>query len=112
MTDIKELIECSDLATRQVLWFYELCKSGVVRFSLKRCLGKRRVAQMREKIQAQLHRIEDEEHIKILTDIINKVNDYDAEKYKDEPELIQTEMASRHQLLYLISLQLLKFVET
>lgn len=30
MTDIKELIECSDLATRQVLWFYELCKSGVV----------------------------------------------------------------------------------
>ena len=31
-----------------------------------RCLGKRRVAQMREKIQAQLHRIEDEEHIKIL----------------------------------------------
>ena len=78
MTDIKELIECSDLATRQVLWFYELCKSGVVRFSLK-----------------------NEEHIKILT-----------EKYKDEPELIQTEMASRHQLLYLISLQLLKFVET
>ena len=87
MADIKELIENTDVATRQVLWFYELCKSGVVRFSLK-----------------------NEEHIKILTDIINKVNDY--EKYKDEPELIQTEMASRHQLLYLISLQLLKFVET
>ena len=31
-----------------------------------RGLGKRKVAQMREKIQAQLHRIEDEEHIKIL----------------------------------------------
>jgi len=89
MADIKELIENTDVATRQVLWFYELSKSGVVRFSLK-----------------------NEEHIKILTDIINKVNDYDAEKYKDEPELIQTEMASRHQLLYLISLQLLKFVET
>lgn len=70
----------------RTLFFYV---SGVVRFSLK-----------------------NEEHIKILTDIINKVNDYDAEKYKDEPELIQTEMASRHQLLYLISLQLLKFVET
>ena len=89
MADIKELIENTDVATRQVLWFYELTKAGVVRFSLK-----------------------NEEHIKILTDIINKVNDFDAEKYKDEPELIQTEMASRHQLLYLISLQLLKYVET
>ena len=88
MADIKQLIENTDIATRQVLWFYELCKSGVVRFSLK-----------------------NEEHIKILTDIINKENDYDSEKYKDEPELIQTEMASRHQLLYLISLQLLKYVE-
>lgn len=88
MSDIKQLIENTDVATRQVLWFYELCKSGVVRFSLK-----------------------NEEHIKILTDIINKVNDYDPKKYQDEPELIQTEMASRHQLLYLISLQLLKHVE-
>lgn len=88
MSDIKQLIENTDVATRQVIWFYELCKSGVVRFSLK-----------------------NEEHIKILTDIINKVNDYDSEKYKDEPELIQTEMASRHQLLYLISLQLLKHIE-
>lgn len=88
MSDIKQLIENTDVATRQVLWFYELCKSGIVRFSLK-----------------------NEEHIKILTDIINKVNDYDSEKYKDEPELIQMEMASRHQLLYLISLQLLKYVE-
>lgn len=88
MSDIKQLIENTDVATRQVLWFYELCKSGVVRFSLK-----------------------NEEHIKILTDIINKVNDYDPKKYQDEPELIQTEMASRHQLLYLISLQLLKYVE-
>lgn len=88
MSDIKQLIENTDVATRQVLWFYELCKSGVVRFSLK-----------------------NEEHIKILTDIINKVNDYDSEKYKDEPELIQTEMASRHQLLYLISLQLLKWTD-
>ena len=57
MADIKELIENTDVATRQVLWFYELCKSGVVRFSLK-----------------------NEEHINILTDIINKVNDFDAEK--------------------------------
>lgn len=89
MSDIKQLIENTDVATRQVLWFYELCKAGVVRFSLK-----------------------NEEHIKILTDIINKVNDYDPKKYQDEPELIQTEMASRHQLLYLISLQLLKYVET
>lgn len=88
MSDIKQLIENTDVATRQVLWFYELCKAGVVRFSLK-----------------------NEEHIKILTDIINKVNDYDPKKYQDEPELIQTEMASRHQLLYLISLQLLKHVE-
>lgn len=88
MSDIRQLIENTDVATRQVLWFYELCKSGVVRFSLK-----------------------NEEHIKILTDIINKVNDYDPKKYQDEPELIQTEMASRHQLLYLISLQLLKHVE-
>lgn len=88
MSDIKQLIENTDVATRQVLWFYELCKSGVVRFSLK-----------------------NEEHIKILTDIINKVNDYDPKKYQDEPELIQTEMASRHQLLYLISLQLLKWTD-
>ena len=73
MADIKELIENTDVATRQVLWFYELCKSGVVRFSLK-----------------------NEEHIKILTDIINKVNDYDAEKYKDEPELIQTSVTLSH----------------
>ena len=88
MSDIRQLIENTDVATRQVLWFYELCKSGVVRFSLK-----------------------NEEHIKILTDIINKVNDYDPKKYQDEPELIQTEMASRHQLLYLISLQLLKWTD-
>ena len=89
MTDIKDLIEYTDIATRQLLWFYELSKIGVVRFSL-----------------------DNEEHVRILADIINKVNDFDPKEYKDEPEVIQEEKISRHQLMYLISLQLLKHVNS
>ena len=88
MIDIKELIEYTDIATRQLLWFYELSKLGVVRFSLK-----------------------NEAHVRVLADIINKVNDYNPEDYKDKPELVRKEIESRHQLMYLISLQLLKHIE-
>lgn len=89
MTDVKELIEYTDMATRQLLWFYELCKLGIVRFSL-----------------------DNETHVRILADIINKVNDFDQEELKDVPEVIQNEKLSRHQLMYLISLQLLKHVDS
>ena len=88
MSNITKVIENTDVATRQVLFFYELVKAGVVKFNLK-----------------------NEEHIKILTQIIDKANDYKEEDYKDEPEVVRMEMKSRHELLYLISIQLLKCVE-
>lgn len=85
MGSIKEIMESVDVATQQALWFYELCKIGVVRFSLS-----------------------NEDHVKILTEIINKVNDYNVDDYKNESKPIQLEMESKHQLLYLISVQLLR----
>ena len=35
MSNITKVIENTDVATRQVLFFYELVKAGVVKFNLK-----------------------------------------------------------------------------
>lgn len=86
MTDIKSIIESVDLATRQKLFFYELCKAGVVKFNS-----------------------DNPEHIKILTQMVEAVTkSFDEANYSEEPEAIQIEMKNKHNLDLLIVTQLLK----
>lgn len=86
MTDIKDIIKSVDLATRQKLFFYEICKIGVVTFDFS-----------------------NPRHTEILTQIVDTVTkSFNEADYSEEPETIQIEMKNKHDLDLLIVAQLLK----
>lgn len=82
---LKDIINTVDLATRQRLFFYELCKLGVVKFDLS-----------------------NEIHSKVLTQIVDSVTKgFDEANYSNEPEEIQIELKNKNSLDLLIVQQLL-----
>lgn len=85
MVDMKELISVADLSLKQMLFFYELCKIGAVRFDLT-----------------------NKTHVQVLTDMVEKVSAYDESTFDDQSEHYILERRNRHQLHYLIVLQLIK----
>lgn len=86
MTDISEIIRETDLSTKQRLFFYELCKLGVVQFNLN-----------------------NPAHLKVLTQIVNKVaNELKNADHLNESEEVQLKIKNRNDLNLLIVLQLLK----
>lgn len=82
---LKDIINSVDLSTRQRLFFYELCKLGIVKFDLS-----------------------NETHSKVLTQIIDSVTkEFIESAYENEPEEVQVELKNKHNLDLLIVQQLL-----
>lgn len=88
LVDYKELIEASDTSMKQMLFFYELCKLGVVRFDLT-----------------------NKAHADILINFIEMLSKYDESKFQDQSEHYIRDMRNRHQLRYLIVVNILAHAE-
>ena len=88
MVDYQELIEASDTSMKQMLFFYELCKMGAVKFDLT-----------------------NKAHADILINFIEMLSQYDETKFQDQSEHYIRDMRNRHQLRYLIVMQILKYAE-
>lgn len=67
MADMGSMVRYADLPTRQKLFFYELCKSGVVVFDLN-----------------------NQTHLEVLSQMISLVrNKFDEGDYADEPCIVR-----------------------
>lgn len=86
MTNFTEMIEGLDLATRQKLFFYNLCKAGIVVFDLS-----------------------NESHIKILTQIIDLVtNQFNENNIAGDSAYKSIDLKNKQDLDLLIVRQLLR----
>lgn len=87
MSGIRDFVKSNDTSTKQLVFFYELAKLGVIRFDLT-----------------------NPTHAKILEGFIDIVTSYDESKYENESEITKLEKANRHKLYYLIVIQLLSHI--
>lgn len=86
MADMKKMIEYADLPTRQKLFFYELCKSGVVVFDLN-----------------------NPSHFEVLMQMIDLVKEkFDAGDYADVPCVEKMGLVNGRMLDALILKQIIK----
>lgn len=84
-SNFKDMLKVTDLATRQKLFFYNLCKAGIVVFDLS-----------------------DESHIKILTQIIDLVtNQFSKNNIAGDSEDTPIDLKNKQDLDLLIVHQLL-----
>lgn len=85
MTISKELIAETDLSTRYLMFFLELCKSGAVVLDMNR-----------------------EDHSKILTMLTERVMRLNPANYPKESEAVKADIQSKFILCSLILTQLMK----
>lgn len=85
MVDIKELTSTEDISVKQLFFFYELCKLGVIRFDLNK-----------------------EPHVKVLKEMVTLIANFKEADYLDKPLVIQQCAKVRNQLHILIIFQLMK----
>lgn len=84
MMNFKNIMNETEQSTKQLLFFYELTKMGVVRFDLS-----------------------NSDHAKVLERFVNVLADYNEEDYKDDPLYVQMERKNRVDLYRAIVIQVL-----
>lgn len=87
MGGLKDIVKIEDKSERQLVFFYEMCKLGIVRFDLNNV-----------------------EHIKLLTSMVETVNKNNEQEITTEEELEILNNKNTNQLHYLIIRQLIKNV--